>query len=180
MLSSSRTSLRASAVERCTSPPFPRLQTRRRRQPRSAQAVARSQAIGARYWGREWICQRCRQPHHPKSISGSWKRSRERIRASTRGGEASRRLQARPCATVQTRAARIGQASRMLASPTKSSIAETSEFFRAELAAYVAKTSRDRPRSWAYVQRLQYACIYENPVSVAGLAEAMTALRGTR
>ncbi len=68
----------------------------------------------------------------------------------------------------------------MLASPTKSSIAETSEFFRAELAAYVAKTSRDRPRSWAYVQRLQYACIYENPVSVAGLAEAMTALRGTR
>ena len=43
--------------------------------------------------------------------------------------------------------------------------AETSEFFRAELAAFVTMKRRLRPRAWARVEELKRACWRESPVT---------------
>jgi hypothetical protein len=46
--------------------------------------------------------------------------------------------------------------------------AETSEFSRAELAAFVTMKRRLRPRAWARVEELQRACWRESPVNAEG------------
>ncbi len=60
-------------------------------------------------------------------------------------------------------------------SPTLASMsiaAETSEFFRAELAAFVAANRRLRPKSWALVEQLQRSCLSESPATAEGLTRA--------
>jgi len=47
--------------------------------------------------------------------------------------------------------------------------AETSEFFRAELAAFVTMKRRLRPRAWARVEELKRACWRDSPVAAEGL-----------
>ena len=46
--------------------------------------------------------------------------------------------------------------------------AETSEFFRAELAAFVTMKQRLRPRAWARVEELKRACWRDSPVTGEG------------
>lgn len=50
--------------------------------------------------------------------------------------------------------------------PKQSVSAETSEFFRAELAAFVTMNRRLRPRAWARVEELKRACWRESPMTV--------------
>ena len=46
--------------------------------------------------------------------------------------------------------------------------AEVSEFFRAELEAFVDASRRLRPAAWARVDRLQQTCLREAPANAAG------------
>ncbi len=60
-------------------------------------------------------------------------------------------------------------------SPTLASMsiaAETSEFFRAELAAFVATNRQLRPKSWALVEQVQRNCLSESPATAEGLSQA--------
>ena len=55
-------------------------------------------------------------------------------------------------------------------SPTLAAMAvsaESSEFFQAELQAFVETSKRQRPRAWARVEQLQRACQSESPATLA-------------
>jgi hypothetical protein len=52
-----------------------------------------------------------------------------------------------------------------------------SEFFRAELEAFIAMSRRLRPTSWARVEKLQQVCRIESPTSSAGLSRSVRLLR---
>ena len=47
--------------------------------------------------------------------------------------------------------------------------ADVSEFFRAELEAFVAMSKRQRPAAWLRVEQLQRACRCESPTAATGL-----------
>jgi hypothetical protein len=47
--------------------------------------------------------------------------------------------------------------------------ADVSEFFCAELEAFVATSKRQRPIAWARVEELQQVCRRESPATAAGL-----------
>jgi hypothetical protein len=55
--------------------------------------------------------------------------------------------------------------------------ADVSEFFRAELEAFIAMSRRLRPTSWARVEKLQQVCRIESPASSAGLSRSVRLLR---
>ncbi len=46
--------------------------------------------------------------------------------------------------------------------------ADVSEFFRAELEAFVATSKRQRPFAWSRVEALQRACRRESPATATG------------
>lgn len=46
--------------------------------------------------------------------------------------------------------------------------AETSEFFRAELEAFIAMAKSERPAAWRRVEQLQRVCRNESPATAAG------------
>jgi hypothetical protein len=54
--------------------------------------------------------------------------------------------------------------------------ADVSEFFRAELEAFVAISRRLRPASWARVEILQQVCRIESPASSDGLSRSVRLL----
>jgi hypothetical protein len=54
--------------------------------------------------------------------------------------------------------------------------ADVSEFFQAELDAFVEWNRRARPTAWAQVERLQHACRTESPANAAGLAWSVRVL----
>lgn len=57
-------------------------------------------------------------------------------------------------------------------SPTQASVrvpTDNSEFFRAELEAFVETCKRQRPAAWARVEQLQQACRRESRATAAGL-----------
>jgi hypothetical protein len=57
-----------------------------------------------------------------------------------------------------------------LAAPSVS--ADVSEFFCAELEAFVATSNRERPGAWARVEALQQACRREAPATAAALGRS--------
>ena len=54
--------------------------------------------------------------------------------------------------------------------------ADVSEFFRAELDAFVAMHKRLRPTSWARVEKLQQVCRSESPASSTGFTRSVRLL----
>jgi|NGEPerStandDraft_6_1074524.scaffolds.fasta_scaffold14802_3 hypothetical protein len=54
--------------------------------------------------------------------------------------------------------------------------ADVSEFFRAELDAFVAMHKRLRPTSWARVEKLQQVCRSESPASSTGFTRSVRSL----
>ena len=57
--------------------------------------------------------------------------------------------------------------------------AEVSEFFRAELEAFVHQSRRGRPKAWALVERLQSVCLESSPATPSGLGRSIEVLRET-
>ena len=69
---------------------------------------------------------------------------------------------------------------RAMESPTlarQSVPAEVSEFFRAELEAFVVVNRRARPAGWARVEQLQRVCRECSPATPAGLERSISVLR---
>jgi hypothetical protein len=54
--------------------------------------------------------------------------------------------------------------------------ADVSEFFRAELEAFVAASRWQRPSAWSRVEQLQRACRRESPATLAGLDRSVQTL----
>jgi hypothetical protein len=54
--------------------------------------------------------------------------------------------------------------------------ADVSEFFRAEFGAFVAMQKRERPTTWARVEKLQQVCRSESPANSAGLSRSVRVL----
>ena len=61
----------------------------------------------------------------------------------------------------------------------QSVLAEVSEFFRAELDAFVRESRNSRPRAWALVERLQSVCLESSPATPSGLGRSIEVLRET-
>jgi hypothetical protein len=55
--------------------------------------------------------------------------------------------------------------------------ADVSEFFRAELDAFVVMNKRERPTAWARVEQLQQTCRRESPATAADVIHSERVLR---
>jgi hypothetical protein len=55
--------------------------------------------------------------------------------------------------------------------------ADVSEFFRAELDAFVGMNRRERPTAWARVEQLQQVCRCESPATPADMTRSERLLR---
>jgi len=54
--------------------------------------------------------------------------------------------------------------------------AEVSEFYRAELEAFVDLSRHARPHAWALVEKLQNACLASSPATLAGFDRSVQVL----